>query len=230
MTELVYKLRHLHQVSERAYLVYLNALVYPCATMPKVLVVGASRGLGLALAKELQTRTSTTVVATVRSTTPLESIDTLTDVDIASDTSITKAAQHPLVQKFDIIIINAAIGGLDALLASSPSVLESYLATNVIGPHRVVSAFLPALRRGREKKIIFISSSAGSFKIAESPTRMVRSGVYSVSKAALNMLAVQYADELKEEGFVVVPVHPGELRRIWGPWLEREVWSPVLAQ
>ncbi len=88
MTKLVYKLRHLHQVSERAYLVYLYALVYPCATMPKVLVVGASRGLGLALAKELQTRTSTTVVTTVRSTTPLESIDTLTDVDIASDTSI----------------------------------------------------------------------------------------------------------------------------------------------
>ncbi|PBK59970.1 NAD(P)-binding protein, partial [Armillaria solidipes] len=109
----------------------------------------------------------------------------------------------------DIIIINAAIGGLDALLASSPSVLESYLATNVIGPHHIVSAFLPALRRGRDKKIIFISSSAGSFKIAGSPTRMVRSGVYSVSKAAVNMLAVQYADELKEEGFVVVPMHPG---------------------
>ncbi|SJL06631.1 uncharacterized protein ARMOST_09973 [Armillaria ostoyae] len=177
--------------------------------MPKVLVIGASRGLGLALVKELQTRTSTTVVATVRSTTPLESIDTLTDVDITSDTSITKAAQHPLVQKLDIIIINAAIGGLDALLASSPSVLESYLATNVIGPHRIVSAFLPALRRGRDKKIIFISSSAGSFETAESPTRMVRSGVYSVSKAALNMLAVQCADELREEGFVVVPVHPG---------------------
>ncbi|KAK0187183.1 hypothetical protein F5146DRAFT_766206 [Armillaria mellea] len=177
--------------------------------MPKVLVVGASRGLGLALVKELQTRTSTTVVATVRSTTPLEGIDTLTDVDITSDTSITKAAQHPLVQSLDIIIVNAAIGGLDALIDSSPPILESYLATNVIGPHRVVSAFLPALRRGRDKKIIFISSSAGSFKIAESPTRMVRSGVYSVSKAALNMLAVQYADELKEEEFIVVPVHPG---------------------
>ncbi|KAK0473570.1 hypothetical protein IW261DRAFT_1657391 [Armillaria novae-zelandiae] len=154
--------------------------------MPKVLVIGASRGLGLALAKELQTRTSTTVVATVRSTAPLEGIDTLTDVDITSDTSITKAAQHPLVQNLDVIIINAAIGGLDALTATSPPILESYLATNVIGPHRV-----------------------GSFKSTQSPTWMWRTGVYSVSKAALNMLAVQYADELKEEGFVVVPVHPG---------------------
>ncbi|KAK0447409.1 uncharacterized protein EV420DRAFT_1713720 [Desarmillaria tabescens] len=162
----------------------------------------------LALAKELQNRN---VVATVRSTTPLEGIDTLTDVDITSDASIAKAVQHPLVQELDIIIINAAVGGLDSLLASSPSTLESHLVTNIISLHHIISACLPALRQGREKKIIFMSSSSGFFQIVASPTRRVRSGVYSVSKAALNMLTAQYADEMKEEGYVIMPVHPGSV-------------------
>lgn len=78
--------------------------------MPKVLVVGASRGLGLALVEELRSRSSISVIATVRGSIPLEGIDTLTDVDISSDDSIAAAAQHPLVKELDVIIVNAAIG------------------------------------------------------------------------------------------------------------------------
>ncbi|KAK0436432.1 hypothetical protein EV421DRAFT_1124523 [Armillaria borealis] len=176
--------------------------------MPKVLVVGASRGLGLAIVRELQNRPSTTVIATVRSFIPLEGVDTLTDVDISSDDSIATAAQHPLVQDLDVIIINAAMGAPGRLLSTSTDTLAEYLSTNVVGPHRVVSAFLPALRRGKDKKIVFISSLAGSLhtQIGNSFGLM---GPYTVTKAGCNMLAVQYHNELEKEGFIVVPVHPG---------------------
>ncbi|KAK0447408.1 uncharacterized protein EV420DRAFT_1647734 [Desarmillaria tabescens] len=176
--------------------------------MPKVLVVGASRGLGLAIVEELQNHPSTTVIATVRGSIPLEGIDTLTDVDISSDDSIAKAAQHPLVQVLDMIIVNAAMGTPGRLLSTSTDTLSEYLSTNVVGPHRVVSAFIPALRRGRDKKIVFISSRAGSMhtQIGNSFGLM---GPYTVTKAGCNMLAVQYHNELEKEGFIVVPVNPG---------------------
>ncbi|KAK0200369.1 hypothetical protein DFS33DRAFT_1266806 [Desarmillaria ectypa] len=182
--------------------------------MPRVLVVGASRGLGLAIVKELQSRPSTTVIATMRSSILLEGIDTLTDVDISSDESIATAAQHPLVHVLHVIIINAAIGAPGKLLSTSTDTLAEYLSINVVGPHRVVSAFVPALRKGKDKKIVLIGNV---FSLM---------GPYAVTKAGCNMLAVQHHNELEEEGFIVVPVHPGWVATGMGKLLGAEGIKP----
>jgi NAD(P)-dependent dehydrogenase (short-subunit alcohol dehydrogenase family) len=74
--------------------------------------------------------------------------------------------------------------------------------------HYVTRTFLPLLRRAPTKKIINMSTTLASFALQPdftwSPTP-----AYKISKAAMNMLTVQYAQELGKEGFTCVCLVPG---------------------
>ncbi|PYH94015.1 NAD(P)-binding protein, partial [Aspergillus ellipticus CBS 707.79] len=85
-----------------------------------------------------------------------------------------------------------------------------YISTNVLGPLRVVQAFLPALMAQKTRKVIITSSYCGSFGV-QTAGLCGWGGPYAVSKAAVNMLAVQLHDELQSEGVIVVPLHPGNV-------------------
>ncbi|KAJ7154579.1 hypothetical protein C8R46DRAFT_1117798 [Mycena filopes] len=176
-----------------------------------VLVVGASRGLGLALVEELAATSNTQAIGTVRSRSGaldhLPSTVEILTLDMADEDSITKAAAT--IPELDTVIINAAVGNRDPVTTSSTDVLSTYLNVNVLGPHRAIRAFLPALRARKTRRIIVISSSSASIGGQALPGSKGLAGSYGVSKAALNMLAVQCHKELGEEGFTVVPVHPG---------------------
>lgn len=113
---------------------------------------------------------------------------------------------HPSSQ--DLLIVNAAMGHDDKLLETSPEYLTEYLSSNVVGMHRSVLAFLPALRKGNEKRIVLLSSTSGSCTL-QSKNPPGFNGPYSVTKAAVNMLTIQYKNELHEEGFTLIPIHPG---------------------
>ncbi|KAJ7621980.1 hypothetical protein DFH06DRAFT_1143389 [Mycena polygramma] len=176
-----------------------------------VLVVGASRGLGFALVQELAAAPNTQAIATVR-VTPNAALDAVPNVkvltvDIADEESIAKAVSA--LPELDTLIINAAMGNRDPVTSTSTADLTRYLDVNVLGPHRVVRALLPALRARQTRRIITISSSSASLGLQATPGSGGLAGCYGVSKAALNMLTVQFHKELKQEGFTVVPIHPG---------------------
>ncbi|KAF4186521.1 hypothetical protein CNMCM7927_005344 [Aspergillus lentulus] len=86
--------------------------------------------------------------------------------------------------------------------------------TNVTGTHNATRAFLPLLREGRKKLVVNISTTLGSMTLAPvykgSPTP-----AYKITKAALNMLTVQYAQDYGSEGFTFLAVSPG--------WLQTEM-------
>ncbi|KAJ7753847.1 hypothetical protein B0H16DRAFT_1544126 [Mycena metata] len=176
-----------------------------------VLVIGASRGLGLGLLEELAATPNTQAIGTVRA--PTAAVDHLGSgvkiltLDISDEESITKAAST--IPELDTLIINAGVGKRDPVTTSSTDVLSTYLNINVLGPHRAIRAFLPALRARKTRRIVVISSSSASLGGQALPGSAGLAGSYGVSKAALNMLAVQCHKELKDEGFTVVPVHPG---------------------
>lgn len=65
----------------------------------------------------------------------------------------------------------AAMGSADQILSTSPTTMAEYLAANVVGPHRVVLAFLDALMEGQNKNIILISSQSGSLTRQVNATR-----------------------------------------------------------
>ncbi|KAL6958079.1 hypothetical protein U1Q18_052180 [Sarracenia purpurea var. burkii] len=172
----------------------------------KAVVVGASRGIGLEIARKLHAQYpgKAEVVATMRK----------------PDAS--------LLPPEDILIINAAVGRPDEMLDTDAEKLRWYLESNVVAfMKRSVRCFQP-LRKGTEKKIVFLSSSSASlrlqigskvglqgpyveFKVVELSIRvLIRCYcLQSVSKAAANMLAIQFYNELSDERFTVALVHPG---------------------
>ncbi|MDQ3335415.1 MAG: SDR family oxidoreductase [Myxococcota bacterium] len=177
----------------------------------RIVVTGASRGIGLELVKQLLAR-GDVVDAAVRDpdrATDLRALERPTlhvhrcDVtDQASVDSLARAIAAPV----DVVINNAGINLprqklTDLDLAAT---LELY-ATNAIGPLRVTHALLPHVRRGTVKKLVHVTSGMGS--IADN--QRGESYGYRMSKAALNMMSKSLAVDLRGEGIVSFVINPG---------------------
>lgn len=200
--------------SEAFNLNFFQFLTFRMSQTTKVLVTGASRGLGQAFVDNLALQPHTHVYAGMRNAgdTGAQSNGSvqILALDVSSNESVRDAAAK--VEELDILILNAGMGAPARLSETSPEELTQYLEANSIGVHRVIQAFLPALRKGREKKIILIASQSGSFARQVHSNSIGFGGPYAVSKAAGIMVAVQYHRELNtfnNEGFTVVPTHPG---------------------
>ncbi len=182
-------------------------------TQPKTtLVVGVSRGIGRELVRQLAQQPQHQVVASVRSAVDFGGGSSSANVravtmDQSSAKSVDEAAGS--VAALDTLIINAAIGHDEPLLETSEERMAEYMDVNVTGVLRVVKAFLPALKARQTRQIVLVSSVSGSLARQVDAKGGLR-GPYAVSKAALNMVAVQLHNELHgSDGFTVVPIHPG---------------------
>jgi len=142
-------------------------------------------------------------------------------LDVTDDSSIaaaTKQVRQQLGDKgLDVLINNAGIQIFEKGDASGMDSLEISLATNVTSVHRVSSAFLPLLLNGKKKKIVNISSTLGSMAMKDY-SALAPFPSYKISKAALNMLTVQYSLDLAPKGFTVFAVSPG--------WLQTDLGGP----
>jgi NAD(P)-dependent dehydrogenase (short-subunit alcohol dehydrogenase family) len=194
---------------------------------PVVLVTGASRGIGLALCKELAARGCTVLAGArdpntahdlqeaVHRTTP-GTIEVLA-MDVRRDESVQAAAEEAAMKckAIDVLVNNAGVfpeEGSEPLEQLPLGCFEEAFAVNVVGVARVTRAFLPLLGRAVRPRVINISSLAGSVSAKEDS----RHYCYSASKAALNMLTRAMAAELRPRGITVVAVTPGWVRTEMG--------------
>ncbi|KAJ9612504.1 hypothetical protein H2200_004101 [Cladophialophora chaetospira] len=176
-------------------------------TSNTTIVVGASRGIGLELVRYLASNPENHVIATMRKPFNFEQANiNVLELDQTNQRSVNAAARK--VAEADTLIVNGAIGEDELLTQISSDRLLRYLDINVAGPHRVINAFLPALRARKTRKNIYISSTAASLT-GQVGEKWGLQGPYATSKAAGNMLTVQFHNELEEEGFTVVAIHPG---------------------
>ena len=122
-----------------------------------ILVTGANRGIGQALAEEALNRDAKRVYAGTRVplTHPDARVTPLT-LDVTSAAQIQEAAGT--VSSLDILINNAGIGLSDDL--SDRAALERHLAVNLFGTHSVTQAFLPHLTRSRGAIVNNLSTNA----------------------------------------------------------------------
>jgi NAD(P)-dependent dehydrogenase (short-subunit alcohol dehydrogenase family) len=194
-----------------------------------ILVTGASRGIGLALVKELAAQgwrvlagarhpaAAHGLQAAAREASP-GSIDILT-MDVRSDESVRGAAEEAAakVRALDVLVNNAGVfpeEGREPLENLPLDCFEEAFAVNVVGVARVTRVFLPLLGRAGHPRVINISSLAGSIAAKEDS----RHYCYSASKAALNMLTRAMAAELRPRGITVVAVTPG--------WVKTDMGGP----
>lgn len=193
------------------------------------LIVGASRGLGLGLAKELLDR-GWHVTATVRSA-PKNSelleyhgqvrLDT---IDINNLTTVDAFVRRVHDEVFDVIFINAGIGGPEGQTAETitPEEMSHLFMTNAISPVRLAYKLLPMVKP--ETGILaFMTSILGS--VAKNDHGMAP--LYSASKAALNQLTRGFVAKL-EERITVLSLHPGWVKTdMGGPHADIDVRTSV---
>ena len=173
-----------------------------------VLVTGAARGLGRALA-DLYAAAGCGVVACTRQG-PGERLD------VSDAASIAALGERLKGRPIDIVINNAAVrgdtGGLDTL--ETGDFLE-VMRVNALAPLLLARALRPNLLAGGRKVLVNIGSRAGS--LAEG-TIDDEDGdyAYRCSKAALNMATVKLAQDFRRDGIAVISLHPGWVRTDMG--------------
>jgi NAD(P)-dependent dehydrogenase (short-subunit alcohol dehydrogenase family) len=179
------------------------------------IVTGAARGLGREYAFRFGADGATVVAADVTDGGAKSTADDLRaagttaegiEVDVGDEASTTAMAAQVLERfgRIDILVNNAGIWG-DYQRAPLTGVDIDYwnrvLAVNLTGPLLCSRAVLPAMRSQQWGRIINISSIGAH----------MASGVYGVSKLALNQLTFALATEVGVDGVTVNAVAPGTI-------------------
>lgn len=174
---------------------------------PRVLVTGASMGIGRALALAWASR-GAHVVLSARGADALE--DVAREVRAAGGAATAHAGdvtdeayRAELVRRagdLDVLVNNAGRGFRAGTLEIDLEELRRLFELNVYAPLRLVQLAAPRMARG--STVVMLSSIAG---VVAAP----RMGAYSASKFALEALAMAMRSELAEKGIDVVVVRPG---------------------
>jgi NAD(P)-dependent dehydrogenase (short-subunit alcohol dehydrogenase family) len=174
--------------------------------MPTVLLIGASRGIGIELASQY-IADGWRVIATARSYEGLERLKSMgaqtLRVDVANPASNSGLAWQLDGEKVDLAIYVA--GAMDRASASIPPTRESFDAvmhTNVMGAMQVIPQIVPMVQETKGV-IACISSIMGSMQ----ETTSGNAALYRVSKAALNM--VVRCTQAEQPDVTVLAIHPG---------------------
>jgi NAD(P)-dependent dehydrogenase (short-subunit alcohol dehydrogenase family) len=189
------------------------------------LITGANKGIGLEIARQLG-RAGVRVVIGARDGARGqaaagmlrgEGLDAgFVQLDVLDDASIQAAATALAAThgRLDILVNNAGINDAADGPPGSAAIdaARRLFDTNFFGPLAVTQAMLPLLRLAPAARIVNMSSSLGSMTVngdPSSPYYGVHLVGYNASKAALNMLTVQLAQELRETPVVVNAACPG---------------------
>ena len=186
------------------------------------LVVGASRGIGLGLTKELAGR-GWSVIATRRSASSDKGLEAFAresggkvrveSVDIEDPASIDALADRLKDQALDLVFVNAGISGSHSPAAKmSREEVAQVFMTNSVGPVHVAESFKDQVKDGGV--IAVMTSGLGS--VASDFFFGSGANLYSASKAALNKLTRGFAAALGDRKLTVLCMSPGFVRTDMG--------------
>lgn len=189
--------------------------------MTTTLITGANKGLGFETARRLVAAGHTVWIGSrdaERGRRAAERLGTrFVPLDVTDDASVAAAARTVEAGGgLDVLVNNAGIeartadNGVVGAAEVTAEDMRTLFETNVFGPVRVTHAFLPLLRRSAAPVVVNVSSGLASLTRLADPTDPAYGypGVaYPASKAALNMVTVQYAKAFP--GMRVNAVEPG---------------------
>jgi NAD(P)-dependent dehydrogenase (short-subunit alcohol dehydrogenase family) len=176
-------------------------------------ITGASRGLGVQIAKTAM-RAGDRVVAAGRKRTAVNNSlgpdsNQLLSVELdVTDADQARAAVDAAVSRFgaiDVLVNNAGYGHLGFFEETTIQDAQAQFATNLFGVFNVTRAVLPIMRSARKGRIFNISSLAGILG-SESAS------LYCASKFALEGFSESLSKEVTPFGLFVTIVEPGPFR------------------
>ncbi|XHS79734.1 SDR family oxidoreductase [Burkholderiaceae bacterium UC74_6] len=181
--------------------------------MKQVLIVGASRGIGLEFVRQYRSA-GATVVATARKEEDLARLRelgaTAIKVDVLDAASSSGLAWQIDGNSFDVAVVNAGVNVRSSGLTSPTEAdFDKVMRTNVLGPMRVIPQIAEYLAPGA--RVAVLSSRMGSIGARSSNSDWL----YRASKAAVNSVLKDTALSLAGRA-ICVSFHPGWVRTDMG--------------
>jgi NAD(P)-dependent dehydrogenase (short-subunit alcohol dehydrogenase family) len=182
--------------------------------MTTTLITGANKGIGLETARQLVAAGHTVYLGSRDPDRGRRAADAVgaraIQLDITADDSVLAAVRTIEADgALDVLVNNAAIEERaqgNAVIGPADvtaEVMRKTFETNVFGTVRVLHAFLPLLQRSPAPVVVNVSSGLGSLTLfAQAPADVYPGVAYPASKAALNMVTVQYA-----KAFPQIPIN-----------------------
>lgn len=178
--------------------------------MSNIVITGANRGIGLALARLYRARGDNVIAVCRDSSGELDALG----VRVESDIDVTERdSLSDLAGRLDDVAIDVLVNNAGVMRPTRFDDIENQLdafrlqfEVNSLAPLRVTRALVDRL--GRDSKVAIITSRMGSIADNDSGGHYG----YRMSKTAVNMGGVSMALELKPRGIAVGLLHPGYVR------------------
>jgi short-subunit dehydrogenase len=170
----------------------------------RALITGASRGLGLALAKKLLSE-GYEVFGTSRNISHCPKIDNLNYLcfDLNDPNSANIIFEE--LPEIDLIISNAGESQIGSIEETTSDRIREIFEVNVFNQITLVQKYIPGMRERKNGTIINITSMAGT-------TPVPHSSMYASAKAAMDAFSKGLRHELKPYGIKVIAVAPFQMQ------------------
>jgi NAD(P)-dependent dehydrogenase (short-subunit alcohol dehydrogenase family) len=184
--------------------------------MSTVLVIGASRGIGMEFVRQY-TADGARVIGTVRRTEDAVRLRELGAkplvLDVVDEGTVAEFGVQLHGERLDVVILNAGVYGPRTTAIAAPGGLDfdAVMHTNVRAPMQLIPQLVPGLAAAGGK-LALISSRMGSISLMSSTSGWL----YRTSKAAANAALRAASLELGPHGIVCISFHPGWVRTEMG--------------
>ncbi len=185
-----------------------------------VLITGCSSGIGRATAHAFNDEGWTTY-ATARNPADIETLGEagceIATLDVTDGDDVDRVVDRILDEAgaIDALVNNAGYGQFGPIEDVTTEQVHDQFDVNVYGPHRLIRAVLPGMRRERDGTILNVSSVAGRVAFPGA-------GVYSGSKFAIEAMSDALRNEVRDRGIDVVVVEPGPVKTNFSKRVARE--------
>ncbi|QJI34185.1 MULTISPECIES: SDR family oxidoreductase [unclassified Pseudomonas] len=187
------------------------------STSKTALIIGASRGLGLGLVKQLLAD-GWEVTATVRDPQKADALKALGPVqieklDMDDQQAVIALSQRLKETTFDLLFVNAGVKGPANQEPGHATLAEvgQLFFTNAVAPINLAQRFVGQIRPDTGV-LAFMSSILGSVTIPDGSDL----ALYKASKAALNSMTNSFVTQLGDQKLTVLSLHPGWVKTDMG--------------